>query len=210
MIKDSTLTDFLDALASGGATPGGGAAAAMMGAMGAALVGMMCNLTIGKKAYQAVAGEMQDVLKKSEVLRMDITDMIAADIAAFDRLMAAYGMPKEHDEEKAARSNEIQAALQVATTVPLDCARAASQVVALCRRAAEKGNLNVISDAGVAAVAAEAALKSAALNVYINIDSIKDTAFAEDCRTRLATLLRDTENEAADIYALVKSKLSNP
>ncbi len=207
MIKDNTLTDFLDALASGAPTPGGGSAAALMAAMGAALVGMVCNLTVGKKAYQAVEGDMKALLQKSEALRVQITDMIAADIEAFDRLMAAYGMPKKSDADKAARSAEIQAALRVATEVPLACARAATDVIALCRDAAEKGNLNVLSDAGVAVVAADAALKSAALNVYVNIGAIKDTTFAADRRATLEAMMQQAEQAVGDIYSLVKSKL---
>ena len=207
MIKDKSLQVFLDELASSAPTPGGGSGAAVMGAMGAALVSMVCNLTVGKKGYEEVEEDMKNVLRQAEELRTRLTDMIRADIEVFDRLMASYGMPKETDEEKAARSEEIQASTREATDVPLNCARACAEAIDLCRAAAEKGNLNVISDAGVAVVAAEAALKSAALNVYINVGNIKDKAFAEERSAELEKILKSVEGQTSEIYELVKSKL---
>lgn len=207
MIKDKSLQVFLDELASSAPTPGGGSGAAVMGAMGAALVSMVCNITVGKKGYEEVEDDMKDLLKQAEELRARLTDMIRADIEVFNRLMASYGMPKETDEEKAARSEEIQASTREATDVPLNCARACAEAIDLCRIAAEKGNLNVISDAGVAVVAADAALKSAALNVYINVGSIKDKAFAEERSAELEKILKGAEGQTSEIYELVKSKL---
>ena len=118
-IKDTAIEPFLDELASSAATPGGGSAAAIIGAMGAALVSMVCNLTIGKKKYAEVEGEMKDVLAKTEALRKKLTGMIEDDVKAFDAVMGAYGMPKETDADKAARDKAIQAALKLATDVPL-------------------------------------------------------------------------------------------
>ncbi len=207
MIKDKSLQVFLDELASSAPTPGGGSGAAVMGAMGAALVSMVCNLTVGKKGYEEVEDDLKDVLKQAEALRDRLTDMIRADVEVFDRLMASYGMPKETDDEKATRSEEIQASLKEATDVPLNCARACAEAIELCRTAAEKGNLNVISDAGVAVVAADAAMKSAALNVYINVGSIKDKAFAEERSTELEKILKAVDGQTSEIYELVKSKL---
>ena len=207
MIKDKPLQVFLDELASSAPTPGGGSGAAIMGAMCAALVSMVCNLTIGKKGYEEVEDHLKDVLKQAEALRDRLTDMIRADVEVFDRLMASYGLPKETDEEKSVRSEEIQASLKEATDVPLNCARACAEAIELCRDAAEKGNLNVISDAGVAVVAADAAMKSAALNVYINVGSIKDKAFAEERSTELEKILKGADGQTSEIYELVKSKL---
>jgi len=207
MIKDKSLQVFLDELASSAPTPGGGSGAAIMGAMGAALVSMVCNLTVGKKGYEEVEDDLKDVLKQAETLRDRMTDMIRADVEVFDRLMTSYGLPKETDEEKAARSDEIQAALKEATDVPLNCARACAEAIELCRTAAEKGNLNVISDAGVAVVAADAAMKSAALNVYINVGNIRDQAFAEERSTELEKILKGADGQTREIYELVKAKL---
>ncbi|MGH6635372.1 MAG: methenyltetrahydrofolate cyclohydrolase [Gammaproteobacteria bacterium] len=207
MIKDKPIHWFLDELASKASTPGGGSAAAIMGAMGAALVSMVCNLTIGKEKYAGVEGELKEVLSRAEALREQMTDMIRQDVAVFDQVMGAYGLPKDTEEQKIARGEAIQKALQAATDVPLGCARACVEAISLSRTAAEKGNLNVISDAGVAVVAAHAALRSAALNVYINIGNIKDRSFADARRGELERLLQGADSEAEAIYALVKSKL---
>jgi formiminotetrahydrofolate cyclodeaminase len=207
MIKDKSIQVFLDELASKSSTPGGGSAAAIIGAMGAALISMVANFTVGKKGYEDVDAESQEILDKSEELRNQLTDMIKAYVDVFNRVMSAYGMPKETDEEKATRSEEIQAALKEATDVPLACAKAAAEVIKLSQPIAEKGNKNVISDAGVAVLAGQAALRSAALNVYINIGGIKDEDFAKDRQKQLEDTLAGMDTLTEEIYELVKSKL---
>ena len=207
MIKDMTIQAFLDGLASKTSTPGGGGAAAVSGAMGAALISMVANFTIGKKGFEDVQDECKEMLAKSEELRSKLTDAIKDDVDVFDRVMASYGMPKDSDEEKSARSTEIQAALKEATDVPLECARLCKEVINLSQSAAEKGNINVISDAGVAVLAGYAGLRSAALNVYINIGGIKDKEFVDDRRQNLELLLDGMDVLKEDIYELVKSKL---
>ncbi|MGD9501143.1 MAG: methenyltetrahydrofolate cyclohydrolase [Methyloceanibacter sp.] len=208
MIKDTAVEPFLDALASQAATPGGGSAAAIIGAMGAALVSMVCNLTIGKKKYAEVEGEMKDVLAKSEALRLKLTAMIEDDVKAFDAVMGAYGMAKETDADKAAREKAIQAALKQATDVPLRCAAAAREVIDLAAIASDKGNLNVISDAGVAVLAGYAALRSAALNVFTNARMISDRAFAEARLEELDALMSGAESVTEKAYGVVKGKVS--
>ncbi|MGZ8416095.1 MAG: methenyltetrahydrofolate cyclohydrolase [Methyloceanibacter sp.] len=207
-IKNTAIEPFLDQLASSAATPGGGSAAAIIGAMGAALVSMVCNLTIGKKKYAEVEGEMQDVLAKTEALRTRLTGMIQDDVKAFDAVMGAYGMPKETDAEKAARDQAIQAALKLATDVPLACARAAREVIDLAAIASDKVNLNVISDAGVGVLAGYAALRSAALNVLTNARMITDKTFAEAKLKELNELMAGAEGATEKAYAIVKGKVS--
>jgi formiminotetrahydrofolate cyclodeaminase len=207
-IKDTAVEPFLDALASQGATPGGGSAAAIIGAMGAALVSMVCNLTIGKKKYADVEGEMKEVLGKAEALRHKLTGMIEDDVKAFDTVMAAYGMAKETDADKAARDSAIQAALKRATEIPMRCCHAAREVIDLAAIASEKGNLNVISDAGVAVLAAYAALRSAALNVFTNARMITDKTYAEAKLKELNELLAGAEGATEKAYGVVKGKLS--
>lgn len=207
MIKDKSVQTFLDELASKSSTPGGGSAAAVMGAMGTALVGMVCNLTIGKKGYEAVDADMQALLQRAEALRARLADMVRADVEVFDKVMAAYGLPKDSDEQKAARSAAIQEALKQATDVPMECARACAETIALSRIAAEKGNRNVATDAGVAVMAAYAALKSAALNVYVNTGSIRDKDFVDQRVAELEAILAANESATSEIYALVKSQL---
>ncbi len=207
MFKEQQLQIFLDQLASKASTPGGGSAAAVMGAMGAALISMVANLTAGKKKYEHVEAEMQGFLEQSETMRAELTGMIQADVEVFDKVMAAYGMARETEAEKAQRSQAIQAALKEATDVPLACARLCADVIELCRPLAEKGNINVISDAGVAVLAAHAALRSAALNVYINIGGIRDEEFVDDRRQQLEAILSGAGAATEEVYELVKSKL---
>ena len=206
-IKDKSIQLFLDELASKSATPGGGSVSALMGAQSAALTSMVCNLTIGKPRYAEVEAEMQALLQKSEALREKLTGLIKADVDVFNRLMAAYGLPKETDEDKAARTEAIQTVLKAATEVPLECARACAEAIELSRCAANKGSLGVISDAGAATMAGYGGLKSAALNVYINTGSLKDRQFAEAKLAELATILKDVDVAVEEIYQMVKTKL---
>jgi formiminotetrahydrofolate cyclodeaminase len=207
LFQDRSLREFLDRLASRDSTPGGGSAAAVMGAMGAALVSMVCKLTVGKEGFEAQSAELERVLHEAEALRARLTDMILDDIEAFNGVMAAYGLPRNDDAQKAARAEAIQRALKAATDAPLACARACVEVIALSKTSGELGNKKVVSDAGVAALAAYAALKSAALNVYINIGAIKDERFAAERRTEIESLIAAAETETEAIYALVKSRL---
>ena len=206
-IKDKSIQIFLDELASKSATPGGGSVSALMGAQSAALISMVCNLTIGKPKYAEVENEMQALLQQAEVLREKLMGLIKADIDVFNELMNAYGLPKETDIEKVARTEAIQAVLKAATEIPLECARACAKAVELSRYAAEKGSLGVISDAGAAVMAAYSGLKSAALNVYINTSSLKDREFAEARLIELEEILKDVDVVVEDVYQLVKGKL---
>ena len=208
MAEHDTIATFLDGLASAAPTPGGGGAAAISGAMGAALVSMVCNLTIGKKKYVEVEAELKDMLSQSEALRAQLTGMIAEDVAAFDAVMGAYGLPKATDEEKAARAEKIQAALKVATDVPLACCRACRAEIDLAKVVADKGNLNVISDAGVAVLSAHAGLRSAALNVYVNAKGLDDRDFADARLKELEGLLGDAGDLNEKVYDVVKAKVN--
>jgi methenyltetrahydrofolate cyclohydrolase len=207
MLDDLSTNAFLDALASGAPTPGGGGAAAVMGAMGAALVSMVANLTIGKKGYEAYEAEMRALLADSEMLRQRLADMVAEDAAAFDSLMAAYRLPKATDDEKAARSAAIQAGLKAATLAPLACARAAADAVRLAARAVEHGNVNVISDVGVGVLSSAAGLRSAALNVHINAPQIQDRVFTDRVLTELDALLAECAPLAESVHARVKARM---
>ncbi|GJD53277.1 Methenyltetrahydrofolate cyclohydrolase [Methylobacterium crusticola] len=208
MAADETVAGFLDGLASEQPTPGGGGAAAISGAMGAALVSMVCNLTIGKKKYAEVEAEMTEARARSEALRRQLTGMIAEDVAAFTAVMAAYGLPKGSDAEKEARRAAIQGALREATDVPLACARACRAVIDLCEGVARQGNLNVISDAGVAVLSAQAGLRSAALNVLVNARAMEDRAFAQERLAELDRLLAGADALTERVYDVVRAKLT--
>jgi methenyltetrahydrofolate cyclohydrolase len=207
MITQRPLETFLDDLASGAPTPGGGSAAAVIGAMGAALISMVCNVTLGKKGQESVSLAMQSVRDESEGLRARLTSMVTDDVAAFDGLMAAYRLPKGSEEEKSRRADAIQTTLRAATETPLACARACAEVVVLSRRAAEHGFSGVVSDAGVGVLAANSALRSAALNVYINAPSLKDREYAQAAVAEMEKLLAMSARESEAVFELVRSRL---
>ena len=206
-LTDKPVTNFLDELASNAPAPGGGSVASLSGALGAALVSMVCNLTLGKKGYEDAQADITDLLSRSEALRQELTDLLEADVAAYTGYSNAAKMPRDTDEQKAERAQAMQEALKVATDVPLRIAEAAVRVMDLCMPAAEKGNKWAVSDAGVAVLMAEAALRSAALNVLINLGSLKDAAFAADRKAKLDNLLAGKGAMRDEIYDFVASKL---
>jgi formiminotetrahydrofolate cyclodeaminase len=206
-LTQQTVTDFLDALASNAPAPGGGSVAALSGAMGAALLSMVCNLTLGKKRYAEVQDEIAALVERTEALRHRLTDLLQADVEVFTGVSAAYKMPRKPPEARAARSAAIQEALKAATQVPLDVAKACVEVIELCTQAAEQGNKGAVSDAGVAVLMAEAGLRSAALNVIININAIKDEAFSARVQGELDALLEGRSALKEQVYDLVVEKL---
>jgi formiminotetrahydrofolate cyclodeaminase len=172
-----TVQDFLDQLASAGPTPGGGSASALAGAMAAAMVEMACNLTIGKEKFRDVEEELKAVLARAGELRAQLESAVDDDTVAFDYVSQAYKMPRDTEEQKAARTAAIQKALQAATEVPLSVAKAAMETLQLAQIAMEKSNPSVASDARVARVLADAAREGAVANVEINLGSLKDQAY---------------------------------
>ena len=208
MTAHSSIATFLDDLASERPTPGGGGAAALSGAIGAALVSMVANLTIGKKNYEAVSEEFEAVNAKAQRLRAELTRAIEEDVAAFNAVMGAYGLPRATDEERARRTAAIQAALKDATQAPLRAVKACFEVIRLGAAAAEKGNLNVISDVGAAVLAANAGLRSAALNVFVNAKAIKDRDFAEKQVAEVNALLAQAAERTESVYQTVRTKIS--
>jgi formiminotetrahydrofolate cyclodeaminase len=209
MTTNSFTATFLDDLASERPTPGGGGAAALCGAIGAALVSMVANLTIGKRNYEAVWEELEAVNAKATALRAELTRAIEEDVAAFNSVMSAYGLPRASDEEKAARAASIQAALKDATLAPLRVVKACFEVILLSAAAAEKGNLNVISDAGVAVLCANAGLRGAVLNVFINAKAIKDRDFAEKRIAEVNALLAEAAAATESVYQTVRTKIGS-
>jgi formiminotetrahydrofolate cyclodeaminase len=206
-LTDQKVTEFLDALASNAPAPGGGSVAALSGALGAALLSMVCNLTLGKKRYADVQDDIAALVEKTEALRHRLTDLLEADVEVFTGVSAAYKMPRKPPEARAARSAAIQEALKAATQVPLDVAKACVEVIELCTQTAEQGNRGAVSDAGVAVLMAEAGLRSAALNVIININAIKDEAFSTKVQGELDALLEGRSELKEQVYDLVVEKL---
>jgi formiminotetrahydrofolate cyclodeaminase len=170
---------FLDDLAAGSAAPGGGAAAAYAGAAAAALVAMVARLTSGKKKYASVDARMQEIVGEADSLRSELTNGIEKDSRAFEHVMAAFKLPKETEDQQAARMEAIEQATLGATLTPLETARQAVKVLELVLEVVSKGNTNAISDGGTAAALARAALTGAGLNVRINVNSLQNRQPAE-------------------------------
>ena len=178
MLTDLTVKDFLNKVAGSDPVPGGGSIAALNGALASALAAMVANLTIGKKKYAEVQEDMQAIAQEAERLMGDFTADIDRDSDAYDRVFACFKMPKETDEEKAARSAAIQEATKYAAQVPLEVARRACALMPLIADVALKGNQNAVTDACVAMMSARNAVLAAVLNVRINLSSLKDTELA--------------------------------
>ncbi len=204
---DAPVTTFLDQLASNAPAPGGGGAAALGGAMGAALVSMVCNLTVGKKRFADVETEMRDMLDRAEALRHELQQLAEADVEAFNRLSAAYKLPRTTESDTAIRRDAIQESLRRATEVPLRTARAAAAILPLCPPVAERGNQAAVSDIGVAALFAHAAVRSALLNVEINLQLLEDRIYIRQVRSEVVRLTEGLDAEAARIQELVMGKI---
>lgn len=174
MLKDQKIKTFLDSLASESATPGGGSVAALTGAMSAALISMVSNLTVGKEKYRHLENDIKLLLQKSESLRAKLEELMEKDVEVFNQLMAIMKLPRNNEEEKKIRNQKMQIALIEAAKVPLEVARKSKELIDICQEIADKGNKNAISDAGVAVILAEAAFDSAIINVKINLNMIKD------------------------------------
>ena len=188
--EDSSKS-FIEQLASGEPTPGGGSAAAHTGAAAAALVSMVSRLTVGKKKYQSVENEMWEVLEESEILRKELEQAVIKDVQAFEAFMLAVKLPKNTDEEIAAREQAMLAATYTAAEVPLEVCKKLVRVLELACKTAESGNVNAISDAGSAAALSTAAFTSAGMNVKINLNGLE-----EEKAHQLLRQLSDLEDSA--------------
>jgi formiminotetrahydrofolate cyclodeaminase len=204
---DKPVIQFLDELASDAPVPGGGSTAALTGALAAALVSMVGNLTVGKRRYASVEEDVKALLGRSESLRRRLADLLESDTQVYGSLSKAYKLPRNTEEQKAARTAAIQAALKEAEFVPMQIAEACVEVLDLCAPMAEKGSRLAVSDAGVAALLAEGGLRSAALNVLINLNSIRDEEFVRREQAKLDGLLAGKGQLKEQVYELVVSKL---
>jgi len=213
MIKDqgplagSKVHGFLSELASSSPAPGGGSVAALIGACGAGLVSMVCNLTIGKEKYSDVEDEIKKVLRSSEKLRNELIKLIDDDTNAFNDVMKAFKMPKETAEEKKTRSDAIQIGYQKAAQVPLNTAQTCEKILDFALVVAEKGNQNSITDAGVAAIMAQAGVESALYNVEINLGSIKDESFVSEVSSEIISLKKDSKEKTGKVCTIVQEAL---
>lgn len=187
-MQDMNVRALLELTASDAPAPGGGAIAALSGAFGAALAAMVGSLTLGKKGYESVQEEMAETTAKANALAQKLLSAMDKDANSFNGYMAALKMPKDNDEEKAARRAAMQEALKSASLVPLNTAKTAAEIFPLAEAAVKSGNKNAVTDGLVAAMMARTAVLGALMNVKINLGSIKDEAFVSELRETCAAL----------------------
>ena len=180
---------------------------ACAGALGAGLVSMVCNLTIGKEKFAGVEDALTDVVARSEALRARLEELLQEDTTAYNAVLVGYRLPKDSTEQQAARTAHIQAALKVAANVPLEIARVALDVCRLARTAADLGNPAAVTDAAIGAILGEGAAQGAALNVLINLGTIKDDTYVAACRAELDGLLAEAVDLRAEVMAITHAKL---
>ncbi len=203
MLADLSIDAFNRELGSNSPAPGGGSVAALSGALGAQLVAMVCNLSIGKKGYEEHTSELNEVLGEAESLAASLQQRIDLDTEAFNGVMAAFKMPKESEEEIAARRAAIQAGYKEAVQSPLGIANECLAVMKLTERLPGKSNANALSDLGVASQQAYAGLEGAVMNVRINLPSIKDESFIRGTAATVEGLLADGASSRDAVYAYV-------
>src|SRR5918912_224366 len=208
IVAEETIAQFLDELASGAPTPGVGAAAALEAALGAALVSMVCNLTIGREKYRGYGQTMMEARAAAEELRAQALAFVAEDSASYSAVGAAYALPRGSDEEKAARQARIQEALRGATNVPLRTIALAARVIELCHQIVDGANTNAISDGGVGALSARAALDGSALNVKINLALIKDEEFKAATAARMEGYLNAAHPLVDEVTRKVEASIA--
>ncbi len=204
-----SLREVLKVSASSEPVPGGGSVAAIAGAFAASMGAMVANLTVGKKKYRNVEAQMIALRDKSLCLMTRAEELVDADMGHFKKFMEYYKMPVSGPEEEARKEHLIQEALKRATETPLEIARACLEILEIVSEMAPIGNKMAISDAGVAAYLADAALKAALLNVDINLPQIKDQEFAEKARHDKAALIEKSDALRAGSLSIVVSRLGS-
>ena len=199
-LAEMQVTEFVNLMASDAPAPGGGSAAALEGALGAALTAMVCALTVGKKKYADVQELAVESQKKAEDLKARFVDVMDRDTEAFNAVSAVFAMPKDTDEQKAARKAAMQEALKGCTKTPFEMMQLACETLELTRSLVGRLNASAASDLGCSALSLRAAIQGAWLNVLINISGIADEAFAAEYRKNGEALLAKSLPLADEIY----------
>ena len=203
-----SVSGFLASVASSNPVPGGGSVAAHAGALAAALAQMVAGLTIGKKKYAAVDAEMKEAALKAVALANTLASLVKRDAEAYSHVSEAYKLPKEPADAATRRSEAVTSALLKAAEIPLETARASVEVAEIAALVAEKGNTNAMTDAGVAALLAEAACKGADYNVRVNVSALDDPAKGAQLASESTRLVKKAVDLAAEVAKHVESSLS--
>jgi formiminotetrahydrofolate cyclodeaminase len=204
LLKDLSLTEFLQQTASSEPLPGGGCTAALNAALAAGLAEMVANLTIGRKEFQAVEEEMIKIAKAAGDLRKKLQNDIDRDAQAYQEVLTAFKLPKNTEDDKKRRSDALQQAFKNAATVPLGVARDALKIMDLASRAVKNGNPNAVTDGAVGVLAARTAAIAAAYNVKINLGAIKDSDFVEKLTREIEDLEHQVIEKEKKILAQIK------
>ena len=202
-----TLENYIDELSSNSPTPGGGNVAALCGLLASSLGEMVCNLTIGKKKYLSIEDEIKELKEKLCGFKQDYVQLGKLDNDAFDKVMDAFKLPKDTDEEKVLRNKAIENATIGAAEVPLKVVKTTSEVLPLLAIIAEKGNQNSVSDAGVALSLCNTAAEGAFLNVLINYSSIPTNEKAKGLYNEAVELCDRIKSESTKLLTEIKNKL---
>ncbi len=203
-----SLREFCNETLSDSPAPGGGSVAALLGSLGASLGGMVANLSAGKRGWDKELDYFSEWAIKGQRLKDELLFLVDEDTAAFNKVMAAFGLPKESAEEKAARSKAIQCANKYAAEIPLKVMETASKSYELLAEMAEKGNSASISDVGVGLLATRACIEGAAMNVRINLSGLKDEAVKSVLREKYQKISAHSESEFKIIHQVVETKMS--
>lgn len=206
MLADLTIKDFLAETAGSAPVPGGGSISALNGAIAAALTEMVAHLTIGKKKYAEVEGQMKTIAIEAALIRERLTEYIDKDSEAYDRVFSAFKLPKETSEQQVVRENEIQRTTKEAALVPMKVAQEIGSVMETIIYVAHKGNQNAVTDACVAMMAARTCVLGALLNVRINLTSIRDEEFVKRMRKQADELEAETIRVERKLLDWVKTK----
>ena len=200
------LDEFLDRLASGTPTPGGGTTAALAGALGASLVSMVAGLSLGKKGYESAQAELVAIREQADRIRGTLTALMDEDSKSFERVIDAMRLPRGTEAERSLREEGMQEALKSASLIPYQVASLCDQVLALARLVAERGNKSAASDAGVGALLADAGIRAAVLNIEINLKAVRDEAFVIGMRGKLSALGVEG-TRLADVLSIVERRM---
>ncbi len=209
LIREKQITEFMAELGSKAPVPGGGGAAALAGAAGAALGAMVGALTTGKKKYIDVEEDIQALMKEALELKDRLLALIDEDAEGFQPLSEAYGLPSETEAEREEKARIMESALRKACKAPIEMMRCCCRVIDLCGEFAAKGSRLAVSDAGCGAILAKSALQAASLNVFINTRMMKDRAFARNLEEEAEGLLKEYTVQADEVYGMVYKNLRN-
>ena len=206
-MKDRTLEEFLAAVAAPTPTPGGGSVSALAGALSVALSRMVAGLARGKAGYETVESELTQLEVRAKKTQARLEALIDEDAKAYEAVMAAMRLPKSTEEEKAARVDAMQRAYRKATEVPLETMERCIEALELAEAAVKKGNRGAVTDAAVAVLLAESAIRGASLNCSINLASIRDEAFRTQAEERVEHLLKRADEIGHEAMAVVTGRL---